>query len=198
MTQRSARFIPHSRRQARTHMAPASAVFLLLTLILAGCGQSRGASGATGGAARNTSTAQSSTVVATPATTASSTPGTGIMDNGAGLSGCPGGIGTLSDAGTPQLVLGVAGSQMGSVSAGQLVQVRLPATTRWSFHGAAAAAGLLQPSGYVDRQHNVCVWNFRPPAAASLTLSFNGMALCTGKGPCPQFVVVQTFSVQVA
>jgi hypothetical protein len=170
---------------------------LLVAFVLAlfGCGRSISAPGTAHG------TRQSVPALGTPSATGTSvapTTPTGTPGVGAVPQACPGGLGSITDAGTPQLVLGGARDPTtGAVRTGELVQVQLTSTNRWSFDNGAAEAGLLAPAGYEDSYHNVCVWNFRPQVATTLLLTFTGTALCTGKGACPQYAYRETFSVQV-
>ncbi len=169
-------------------VATAAATVFLFALV--GCGVSSLAPGA----ANEQGTAPPSSTTATTTARASST---ATSSNSAGSQACPGGIDNDVSAGVPQLVLGVGGVRAGQVRHGELIQVRLSATNRWSFHGTGTLAGLLQPAGIEDQQHHICIWNFRPQTVTSLTLTFIGTSLCVGKGACPQFRLNETFSVQV-
>jgi hypothetical protein len=115
------------------------------------------------------------------------------------LKPCPGGVGSVSQAGTPALVLGPSGSATtGSARPGALVQVQLPAWARWSYNGTAPAPPPLQPAGYEDTQRQVCVWNFRMARVGTVALQFTGTGLCDYKGSCPVPVIRETFTVRVA
>lgn len=173
----------------------ATSGIMLLLLALAGCGLSTATPSGVGYGP--SSSPSVSAGESTRGATRTPTSVTGSVDNGAGSNRCPGGLSAITDIGAPQLILGADGILQGTIHPGELIQVRLPATTRWSFHNADTQAGLLQPAGYEDHQHNVCVWNFRPRSTTSLSLTFTGTALCTGKGLCPQYVFRETFSVQV-
>jgi hypothetical protein len=85
----------------------------------------------------------------------------------------------------------------GSAHTGDLVQVQLPITQRWSFTNGQGPLMLLQPAGYEDGRANVCVWNFRASALGTSTLLFSGTAICESNVPCPQYVLAEKYTVQV-
>lgn len=182
------------RRSSSPAAVAARAIPALLALALAGCA----ASGLPAGAGH------SGAPGATPTGTQSSTRGNGgpyrtpTPGGGTSLKPCPGGFGSVAEAGTPALVLGPVGATTGSVRPGALVQVQLPTRARWSYDGTAPAWALLQPAGYEDTQRQVCVWNFRASPVGTLTLKFTGAGLCDSKGSCPVPVIRETFTVLVA
>lgn len=112
---------------------------------------------------------------------------------------CPGGMGSISGAGTPAVVLNQAGIDVSArAHVGDLVQVRLPASLRWSYAGSAPAGTLLQPAGYEDLAAKACVWNFRPVSAGTLSLRFSGSGICDAKTKCPQFQLAAFYTVVVS
>jgi hypothetical protein len=139
------------------------------------------------------------TAAASGSTVPGATP-TGTSSGGASLKPCPDGVGTVDAAGTPATVFSLGlGPSTQSVHPGALVQVQLSAAQfRWEYSDTAPAALLLQPAGYEDVQRQMCVWNFRAPAAGVLTLKFTGTSLCKTKGSCPVAVIRETFTIEVA
>lgn len=160
-------------------------VLVWLALAVTGCGAPGSASGAGQGAG-------------SPQSSPSSTQ---EPHNLSGAKACPGGVGTATAAGTPSLILqGVAATSQaraGTVQTGELVQVRLPTTMRWTLSGSAATAGMLQPAGFADATLSVCVWNFRPLIPGIFTLTFAGAPICSPGAPCPQYELDVNFTVTV-
>jgi hypothetical protein len=174
--------------------AYASLAFFLLGLV--GCGSSGLVPSPESGGA----SAMTATTAATKGSTVSDATPTGTSSGGASLKPCPDGVATVDAAGTPVTIFSMAlGQSTQSVPPGALVQVQLSAAQlRWEYGDTAPAASLLQPAGYEDIQRQVCVWNFRAPAAGTLTLKFTGTSLCKIKGSCPVAVIRETFTIEVA
>ena len=159
---------------------------LALLLMLAGCGLS---SGATGGA--------------NPAN-----PGGG---GGAGVRPCSGGYGSVSDVGHVALVLSPSSPQAtvtpggggpapkeGSAHLGDIIQVQLPVTQRWSNPRISGGVSLLAPAGVHDNARNVCFWNFKATSKGDATIAFVGGALCAPNRPCPLYAIPESYLVHVA
>jgi hypothetical protein len=75
-----------------------------------------------------------------------------------------------------------------------LVQVRLPSTQQWTLTGANGIE-VLQPAGI--QSAGACIWNFRATQAGTATMSFTGRPLCEPRTPCPQYILAETFTVNV-
>lgn len=185
---------------------PLGAVLFLLAVValfaVAGCGVSNSNGSAAGPSGTPASTAQTSgTPASSPAAGASTTPVSGMP---ATHLACPGGTGSASDAGIPALILGSGASQQrqGAAPGGALVQIRLAAQQRWRLvgvHGTTANAQMLSPAGYLDPTLGDCIWNLRlpPTPGGTVTVTFTATALCAAHGPCPQYVLLATFTIDV-
>ncbi len=117
----------------------------------------------------------------------------------AAVKGCPIGTGGAVDVGTPTLVLTITDANHESKAhVGDVIQVRLPATQRWTLDKEGAGIlEMLQPAGYWDASASACIWNFRAAKVGATTVSFVGMALCEPKVPCPQYAIYEQFLVTV-
>lgn len=172
-----------SRQSARMWAPVPLLLLLLLALMLAGCGAA-GATGS-GGAAAATPTATHH-----PAGTA--------------VRPCPGPYGSASSVQPAPAVLltGSTPNRSATAHAGDVVQVRLPSTSRWSYQSAHSSTTpeltLLQPAGIQDITLNDCVWNFMAQSAGTATLDFEGMPNCDVHVPCPQNIVELSFTVTVS
>lgn len=113
--------------------------------------------------------------------------------------GCPGGSGAGFEVTAPAFVLSLKdASHESTARVGEVIQVRLPATQRWSVaKDAAGVLELLQPAGYWDVKASACVWNFRAAKAGTTTVSFEGRALCKPGQMCPAYVVAEEFPLMV-
>ncbi len=173
------------------HAWRAAAVLASLALVfgMTGCGVTMGAGGAS-----------------------TSTPGATVTPTGGALErACDGPDGSVSDAGTVNLVLstlsplatGTPGADgfepyAGSAHVGDIVQVQLPTTNRWGLSTASGGLTLLNPSAMLDASHGVCFWNFKAMATGDTTLNFVGGALCSPSQACPLYARLVSFLVHVA
>lgn len=159
------------------NLSPIVTVVLLVVCIgaVAGCGVTGGANG--GGNA----------------------PGTATPNTKAVAKGCVDGAGGTVDVGAPALVLTLQDARHEStVHVGDVLQVRLPATQRWSMaRGGTGTLATLQPAGYWDVKASACVWNFKAARAGATTLGFVGTALCEPGRPCPAYAIAEDFPVTV-
>jgi hypothetical protein len=151
----------------------------VLALALAGCGGTSGV-------------AERYPTVAQPTATHHPIAGTSVRP-------CSGPYADVNSAGTPGLVLTQATpGQSGTAQVGELVQVQLPISMRWTY---TASAGSPTPAlnAAQDPQRSVCFWNFQMTTAGSITLNFTGTPLCDQPNmPCPQYARVVTFTVRVS
>lgn len=168
----------------------------LATLLaaLAGCGVTTGPGGEqgvstspspTGTTAASSPTATTRPTATKTATSSSATP-------------CPA---SDQDPGNPALILTpTTPNRSGSAHVGDMVQVRLPTTTKWSFTSAQPTGTLTatQPSGVLIHSVNACVWSFQAAAAGTATLSFIGQAICEPGKPCPNYRLAMNFTVTVS
>ncbi len=169
----------------RSAIAPTVGLILVaFALVLAGCGATAGAGGS--GAA--------SVPTKTPVANHPGIPGTGLT-----VRPCSGPWGHVADIGKPAVVLNdAANNTTVTVHPGDLVQVQLPISWRWSFDGNAGALTLVQPAAAQDAQADVCFWNFRAGATGTTTLHFSGNMVCEPNRACPALARIDTFTVVVA
>lgn len=113
--------------------------------------------------------------------------------------GCPGGAAAGGGEAAPALVLTAKdANQESKVHVGDVIQVRLPATQRWTVEkDGASTLELTQPVGYWDARASACVWNFRGATVGTTTVRFVGMAICEPGQVCPAYAVVEEFPVTV-
>lgn len=88
----------------------------------------------------------------------------------------------------------------GSARIGDLVQIRLPTMTKWSYQPVQSSGALAptQPSGVLIRVLNACVWSFHAVAAGTQTVSFSGQPICSPGKPCPNYRIAMAFRVSVS
>ena len=111
---------------------------------------------------------------------------------------CPGPFATVTDIPTADLVVtNNANSKTGTISVGQIVEVRLPTTQHWAFTSVTDGAQQVPPVGAEVNSLGACVWSFRATQPGSMTISFVGTALCDPGVPCAQYALLQTFTVTV-
>lgn len=168
---------------------------LALGLLVAGCGVTTANGGES--ASRTPSATISATATASPAPPSVPTP-TRTGAGGASAVACP----DSSDSpGNPSLILTpTTPNRAGSAHVGDMVQVRLPTSSKWSY-GQAQSSGALsptQPSGVLIHSLNSCVWSFKAIADGTQTLSFTGQAICKPGQPCADYRIAMTFSVSVS
>lgn len=113
--------------------------------------------------------------------------------------GCPGGLGAGTGVAAPALVLTIKdASHESRAHVGEVIQVRLPATQRWTLgKGGEGGLMLLQPAGYWDERLSTCVWNFKADKAGATTVRFVGTAICEPEQMCPAYAVDEEFSIAV-
>jgi hypothetical protein len=148
---------------------------LLLAAALSGCAATGAPVTSPGASASNgtpTGGARQTTVTASVASATSTQPrGTS--------SHCPGGIGTASTAGMPDLIADPSSPDpAGTIAVGALAQVRLPTTLHWILSSTTPDTAPLQPAGFEDTALRACIWNFRPQVAGTLQLEFTGNPTC--------------------
>lgn len=168
---------------------------LALALLMAGCGITT----ANGGelASDTPSATISATVTPSPVPPSVPTP-TRTATGGTGAVACP----DSSDSpGNPALILTpTTPDRTGSAHVGDIVQVQLPTTSKWTYTPAQSAGALspTSPSGVLIHSLNSCVWSFKAVADGAQTLSFMGQAICKVGQPCADYRIAMTFSVTVS
>ena len=177
------------RRGLALRLGGALALAALLAA-LAGCGVTTGPGGEQGASTSPSPTGTTAAASPTPITTTTATSSSATP--------CPA---SDQSPGNPALILTpTSPNRSGSAHIGDMVQVRLPTTTKWSFTSAQPTGTLTatQPSGVLIHSVNACVWSFQAAAAGTATLSFIGQALCEPGKPCPNYRLAMNFTVTVS
>jgi len=170
---------------------------LALALIVAGCGVTT----ANGGELASGTPSATVSATATPSPAPPSAPTatrTAAGGPGASAVACPE---SNQGPGQPTLILTPATpDRAGSAHVGDIVQVRLPTTSKWTYVPAQSTGALspTQPSGVLIRSLNACVWSFKAGAAGTQTLPFSGQAICKPGQPCANYRIAMMFSVTVS
>jgi hypothetical protein len=168
---------------------------LALALIVAGCGVTT----ANGGelASGTPSATTGATATASPAPPSAPTP-TRTATGGNSAVACPE---SSQGPGQPTLILTpTTPNRAGSAHVGDIVQVRLPTTSKWTYAPAQSTGALspTQPSGVLIHSLNSCVWSFEAVATGTQTLPFSGQAICKPGQPCADYRIAMMFSVTVS
>jgi len=168
---------------------------LALALLVAGCGVTTGSGGEL--ASGTPSATISATATPSPAPPSAPTP-TRTTTGGNSAVACP----DSSDGpGSPTLILTpTTPDRAGSAHVGDIVQARLPTSSKWSY-GPTQSSGALsptQPSGVLIHALNSCVWSFKAVADGTQTLTFTGQPICKAGQPCPDYRIAMTFSVAIS
>ena len=133
-------------------------------------------------------------------TGAGSTPTSGTTPTaGKTPSGCPNTAGVTPSQKTPNLTLHVAdGNSTSSAHVGDLIEVQLPVSQKWS--GPTTSQGVLElqsPYGYAEPTLKMCIWQFVAKGSGTVHLNFTGRAICLAGQLCPQYVMSVPFIVVV-
>lgn len=167
-----------------------------LLAVLAGCGATTGPGGEQGASTSPSPTGTTQPAEASP--TATPRPAATKTAPSSSAMPCPAGD---QGPGNPALILTpTTPNRSGSAHIGDIVQVRLPTTTKWSFTSVQPTGTLTatQPSGVLIHAVNACVWSFQAAAAGTATLSFIGQAICEPGKPCPNYRLAMNFTVTVS
>ncbi|HEX5159163.1 MAG TPA: hypothetical protein VFW17_18285 [Ktedonobacterales bacterium] len=182
-------------RGGRRYRAAHLIGLLALTLLVAGCGVMTANHGEL--ASGTPSATISATATLSPAPPSAPTP-TRTSSGGSSAVACP----DSSDSpGNPALILTpTTPDRAGSAHVGDMAQVRLPTSSKWSYAPAQSSGALspTQPSGVLIHSLNSCVWSFKAIAAGTQTLSFTGQAICEPGQPCADYRIAMTFTVTVS
>ena len=120
------------------------------------------------------------------------------LTGGTSIRPCPGPLVGATDIPIADLVLtNTAHDSTGTISVGQIVQVRLPSTQHWTLTSVTNTAQQVPPAGAEPNTLGACVWSFRATQPGTITISFVGTALCDPGIPCAQYALLQTFTVNV-
>lgn len=170
-------------------------IMLLVVLGMAGCGVAGGSAGAASspGVAAPASPgtpAGSATAAATPK------PGGPIANAPCSAASQP-----ATTAGNPALVLTpLTHSRAGGARVGDIVQVRLPDTSRWQYIPSQPATALVpvSPSGVFVPALHACVWSFQAVSVGGQMLRFVGQAICPPGRFCANHALALAFSVSIS
>jgi hypothetical protein len=159
-----------------------SVLFIVMfAVVLAGCGT------------RSNSTATSSPTTLSSVTASRTVPGYGRSY------GCPSDVLVRPAPATPDVrVVPEQGKTVITAHTGDVVEIQLPFGVAW--HGPTTAQGvleLLQPSGYVWKPSNACIWRFVAMGTGIVALDFSGSAICTKVSLCVPSEIDVTFTIQV-
>jgi hypothetical protein len=148
--------------------------------LLAACGPSTVGSGGTNGSNQASATATAAAL--------------------ASLNGCPSQE-TPTGIKPADVVLTQNGGfdQSASAKQGQILEIRLLATMRWSLATANAGPALApeSPAGWYNRALGACIWRFSANAAGTATLQYTGTPVCAPGSACPTFALAQAYMITV-
>jgi hypothetical protein len=92
-----------------------------------------------------------------------------------------------------------ASAQPVTLRRGQVVEIQLSPTHRWSTpvgdsaHLLTALAG----NGWFSQRVGRCVWRYTATTAGTTTLTFTGAALCAPGGPCAALAVAAEYKLTI-
>lgn len=193
MRRRDSNADDEGRRRGGALRLVGAVALIVMALIVAGCGATTASAGessqgATPSPAKPTVTARVAPPTAAPTRTAPS----------ASATPCPA---SDQSAGNPALILTpTTPDRSGSAHVGDLVQVRLPITSKWTYQSSAPAGTLAaaRPSGVLIHAVNACVWSFQAAAVGTASLSFIGQPLCDPGKPCPNYRIAMSFTLTIS
>lgn len=144
--------------------------------------------------AGGTAAPETPTAAAVATTTLGGTPG-------ALANGCPEQQAPASAGTKPDVAVGnqFGGTGSASLAVGQLLEVRLGASLRWTLT-LSDPTHVLAPvdhNGWYDPGQNTCVWRFTGQTPGTVTLVYGGRPICEPDKACPQFVIASDFTVTV-
>lgn len=188
--------LPHSRRRIwRTLSLAVGAMCLLGALALSGCGVTTTVG--VGGGVTNSSTPQPGSSDGSQATP---TPAPKSGGGGTTVRPCLGN--SVAPAKAPTIVLTVKNSQKTTQAhVGDVIEVQLAATMRWSTLTDVATSPVLtplQPQGGMDDSTQTCRWVFAVKAPGAVTLTFIGVFNCEPNVPCPAIAEDEEFTIQAS
>nr|HET6902376.1 hypothetical protein [Ktedonobacteraceae bacterium] len=82
---------------------------------------------------------------------------------------------------------------------GDVIEIRMPFGVAW--RGPTTSQGILQlqqPSGYVWKPSNACIWGFVAKGTGTVALDFFGSVICKKVPLCVPSVEVAAFTIKVA
>ncbi len=154
---------------------------LMLLALLAGCAPGTSSTASSPGSPTQTATAASGA--------------TG--QNGCTSQNPPATAGTKADV--VVTFAGGADGQKVALNKGQTLEVRLPASMRWSLsvQGDASVLSAATDNGWYDASGDACVWRFAAAKQGTATLAFAGVAVCKPHTQCPTLATSQEYDITV-
>ncbi len=85
------------------------------------------------------------------------------------------------------------------VKVGQTFEIALPMGQKWTLQPMTGSTLKLgSPAGYGDAAQKSCIWHFTAQAQGQTTLHFEMRPLCASNEPCPRYISMFDFIVQVS
>lgn len=86
-----------------------------------------------------------------------------------------------------------------SLTKGQILEIRLPATVRWSLNPADVSSVLNAESAQslYEASDSSCMWQFTAKASGAIELDFSGGLVCSPGAACPALARLMSFAVTV-
>jgi hypothetical protein len=86
------------------------------------------------------------------------------------------------------------------VRQGQLIELRLPATTRWnlSTRPTESVLQVQQPESWYDGTRAVCVWRLSAAGAGTTRMALTGGLVCPPNTACPAIAAIAQYEITVA
>lgn len=168
------RFSPARPLHGPTRMT-ALAICAALALALAACGSAGSSGGGTSGGATGAG------------------PGDGMT-----VRPC---LGTYTGGNHPALTLtNFSGDITGDAHVGDTVEIHLDGHHKWTYTYVMPSGALTVQTtqGLLDESDVSCVWIFRANEAGAATVAFTGAALCDPTQACPQYALLQTFTIHIS
>ncbi|HEY7339981.1 MAG TPA: hypothetical protein VH591_03805 [Ktedonobacterales bacterium] len=184
-------------RSEGRHRAMRLVGLVALAVLVAGCGVTTANGGELASGTPSATVSATATATASPAPPSAPTP-TRTATGGNSAVACPG---SNQGPGQPTLILTpTTPDRTGSAHVGDIVQVRLPTSSKWTYAPAQSSGALspTQPSGVLIRSLNSCVWSFKAVADGTQTLMFSGQAICKPGQPCADYRIAMTFTITVS
>jgi hypothetical protein len=144
-------------------------------------------------------TRSSSTATGSTPPTPSSIPTPGTVPGYGKTYGCPSDVVVSTAPAAPDVTVEPKqGSTVIKAHRGDVIEVQMPFGVAWQ--GPTTSQGMLQlqqPSGYVWKPSNACIWRFAAMGAGTVALDFSGSAICKKVSLCVPSEEDATFTITV-
>lgn len=93
-----------------------------------------------------------------------------------------------------------SGDITGDAHVGDTVEIHLDGHHKWTYSYVMPSGALTAQTtqGLLDGTDVSCVWIFRAREAGASTVAFTGSALCDPTQACPQYALLQTFTIHIS